>query len=97
MNPTTIEEMQAKAAELREKYGATVVIQADVWAWKPDGTTECMWRIHVVEKACVNGCKTLADAEQKIAVEMAPHNLLTRAAALEAEAAALRASVGGAD
>ncbi len=90
-----IEQIKAKAAELRDKYGATVVIQADVWAWGSDGTTECKWRIHVVEKACVNERKTLEDAEQAIAVEMEPQNLLTRAAALESEAAALRASVAG--
>lgn len=109
MNPTTIAEMQAKAAELRAKYpGQSVLVQCEVAAYsfraeQPPGVEWCVHVIAEHEKG-LDGERIygpdLDAVESEIAKKLDPSQkqarALTRAAALEAEATALRASVGGA-
>lgn len=103
MNPTTIAEMQAKAAELRAKYpGQAVIVEASVWHYN-HAPAEVKWRIHVVSEGTLEGAAECANdieaVEASIARQLDPAQkqarALARAEKLEAEAAALRASVGG--
>ena len=108
MNPTTIAEMQAKAAELRAKYpGQSVIVEAQAWAhnYNPKSEPYVTWRIHVLadyeeglDGEAITGAE-LDTIEAQIADALDPAKkqarALARAAAMEAEAAALRASVAG--
>lgn len=109
MNPTTIAEMQAKAAELRAKYpGQCVLIEVSVWAMNHESylNTTPQWRIHVVandEKGLAGDAITGGDFEiveaqihRALDPKIKHERALARAEKLEAEAASLRASVGGA-
>ena len=104
MNPTTIAEMQAKAAELRAKYPwQAVIVEASVWHYN-HAAPELKWRIHVVSEGTMEGAAETGSDIELIEAEIAKlldpaqkqARALARAAELEAEAAALRASVGGA-
>lgn len=109
MNPTTIAEMHAKAAELRAKYpDQTVIVEAQVWAtnYAPKEAPHVDWRIHVIAEDSKNLPGDAITGSDLDAVEAQIHKVLdptnrhqralARAEKLEAEAAALRASVGGA-
>lgn len=109
MNPTTIAEMQTAAAELRAKYpGQAVIVEATIWAMNHESPLNVtpQWRIHVVaedEKKLEGEAITGSDFDDVVAQihkaldpNIKHQRALARAEKLEAEAAALRASVGGA-
>lgn len=109
MNPTTIAEMQAAAAVLRDRYpGQSVLVQCDVaaYSFRAEQPPSVAWGIHVIadrdkglDGERIDGA-AFATVEAQIHEALDPAKkqarALARAAALEAEAAALRASVGGA-
>jgi hypothetical protein len=104
----TIAEMQAKAAELRAKYpGQAVIVEAQACAanFTIDEAPYVDWRIHVIAEADkgLDGARftgrDLDAIEAQISEALDPARkrwrTLAKAAKLEAEAEALRASAGG--
>jgi len=94
MNPDqiTIADLQAKAVELAKEHGVSVVIEASAWAtvYQGDQITQSVdYRIHAIEKACVNA-PTLDEALSALTKESGIPAMLARAEKLEAEAARLR-------
>ena len=109
MNPTTIAEMQAKAAELRAKYpkqSVLVTCEVTSYSFRAEQPPGVEWIIHVIAEPDkgLDGERIygtdLNEVEAEIAKKLDPAQkqarALARAEKLEAEAAALRASVGGA-
>lgn len=106
MNPKTIQELEAKAIELRAKYGSSAVVECAVWAHSFEHGTRTEWRIHVVSNkpdnsdgaAFTHG--SMERVESEIATALDPANRASRAFAqaekLEAEAAKIRSEFGGA-
>lgn len=91
-----------KARELCAKYGDPVVLEFNVFVWPDNAKTET-WRAHVVGDGARSVCEQDADlaiVESKLNEALNPDNraklAIAKAVALEKEAAALRASVGGA-
>ena len=96
------EEIKAKAAELCAKHKEVVIVEFSTWAW-PDGSLNTKWRVHVLGdglRSVAKESKELEEAENEVNKALDPANrfkaVTDRIAALDAEAAALRASVGGA-
>ena len=91
-----------KARELATLYSEPVVVEFNCMTW-PDGSNRERFSIHVVgdgERSVYEQGTDPAAVEAKVADLLNPENrrqlAIAKAVALEMEAAALRASVGGA-
>lgn len=90
-----LSEVSDRAAALAKKHNTSVVIGIDTWAHPDERTGRQEFRIHVIDKACINGFSTLEAAEVQLEHELQPPNLLLKAKILEAEAAKLRVLAAG--
>ncbi len=105
MNPKTIQELEAKAIELRARYGNSALVECSVWAHGFERGTREEWRIHVVANKSdqSDGAafthSSMDEVESAIANALDPAKRAERAIAqaekLEAEAAKIRAEFGG--